>query len=285
MAILGSKKNKAELRELEMTVLQIQRRWGPKALRRLEASTAGIEIPHIPTGFDKLDKALGIGGIPRSRITEILGPITSGKTTIALKIIAYAQDRKDIAAYIDLSRTLDPDYAFRCGVDLRKLLIVQPDSGREALAIANSLVSSRGLAAIVFDSVSSLLGETSSPQLMSEALRQLTGPLADSACALIFLTSLCFGGPCGISIPRGGPCVTDITQGGPSSKDNYLSGFALSHYASVRLLVGREKWIKRYGDITGYRAEVTVVKNKLAPAGKRVSVSITFNGTVKGNGT
>lgn len=275
MAILGSKKNKAELRELEMTVLQIQRRWGPKALRRLEASTAGIEIPHIPTGFDKLDKALGIGGIPRSRITEILGPITSGKTTIALKIIAYAQDRKDIAAYIDLSRTLDPDYAFRCGVDLRKLLIVQPDSGREALAIANSLVSSRGLAAIVFDSVSSLLGETSSPQLMSEALRQLTGPLADSACALIFLTSLCFGGP----------CVTDITQGGPSSKDNYLSGFALRHYASVRLLVGREKWIKRYGDITGYRAEVTVVKNKLAPAGKRVSVSITFNGTVKGNGT
>jgi len=262
---LGSKKDKTKWRDLEMTVLQIQRRWGPKALRRLEASTARVEIPHIPTGFRRLDKALGIKGIPRSRITEILGPVTSGKTTMALKIIAHAQGRKDMAAYVDLSRTFDPDYAFRCGVDLRKLLIVQPKSLREALTIANSLALSRGLGIIVFDSVASLLGETPSPQLMSEALRQLTVSLADSACALVFLTSLCFGGR--------------------SSKDNYPGGFALSHYASVRLLVEREKWIRRYGDIMGYKADVTVIKNKLAPAGKRVSVSITFNGTVKGNGT
>jgi recombination protein RecA len=150
-------------------------------------------------------------------------------------------------------------------VDLRKLLIVQPDSGREALAIANSLVSSRGLGVIVFDSVASMLGETFSPQLMSEVLGQLTGSLADSACAFVFLTSLCFGGP--------------------SSNSNYSSGFALSHYASVRLLVERERWIKRYGDIRGYRAEVEVIKNKLVPSGKRVSLSITFNGTVNGNGT
>ncbi len=114
---------------------------------------------------------MGIGGIPRGRITEILGPLTSGKTTMALKIIAHAQGLKDKAAYIDLSQTFDPDYAFRCGVDLRKLLIVQPNSGREALAIANSLVSSKGLGVMVFDSIASMLGETPSSQLMSEALR------------------------------------------------------------------------------------------------------------------
>jgi len=262
---LVSKKNKAKLKQLEMTVLQIQRRWGPKAIRKLGASRADVEIPHIPTGFGKLDKALGIGGIPRGRITEILGSLTSGKTTIALKIIAHAQGLKDKAAYIDLSQTFDPDYAFRCDVDLRKLLIVQPDSGREALAIANSLVLSKGLGVMVFDSVASMLGETISPQLMSEALRQLAGSVADSACALIFLTSLCFGGP--------------------SSNHNYPSGFALSHYASLRLLVERERWIKRYGDIRGYKAEVEVLKNKLAPSGKRVNVSITFNGTVNGNST
>ena len=265
MAALSSKKNRAKQKKLEMTVLQIQRRWGPKALRKLEVSKAGAEVPHIPTGFGKLDKALGIGGIPRSRISEIIGPVTSGKTTIALKIIAHAQGQKDAAAYIDLSQTFDPDYAFRCGVDLTKLVIVQPNSGREALAIANSLVLSRSLGVIVFDSVSSLLGESPSPQLMSEALRQFSGSLADSACALLFLTSLYFGGP--------------------SSKDNYPSGLALSHYASLRLLVERERWIKRYGDVRGYTAEVEVIKNKLAPAGKKVSVSITFNGTVNGNGT
>jgi recombination protein RecA len=248
-----------------MTVLQIQKRFGPKAIRKLEASKVDVEIPHIPTGFGKLDEALGIGGIPRSRMTEILGPLTSGKTTLALKIIAHAQGLKDKAAYIDLSQTFDPDYAFRCGVDSRKLLIVQPNSSREALAIAHSLILSRGLGVMVFDSVASMLGETVSPQLMSEALRQLTGSLADSTCALIFLTPLCFGGP--------------------SSEHNYPSGFALSHYASVRLLVERERWIKRYGDIRGYRAEVEVIKNKLAPSGKRVSLSITFNGTVNGNGT
>ena len=265
MTDLGARKNKAKLRRLETTVRQIQRRWGPEAIRKLEAPKADAETPHIPTGFDKLDKALGIGGIPRSRITEILGPLTSGKTTIALKIIAHAQGLKDKAAYIDLSQTFDPDYAFRCGVDLTKLLIVQPNSAREALAIANSLVLSKSLGVIVFDSVASMLGERPSPQLMSEALRQLIGCLADSACALIFLTSLCFGGP--------------------SSNHNYPSGFALSHYASVRLLVERERWIRRYGDIRGYGAEVEVIKNKLAPAGKCVNVSITFNGTVNGNGT
>ena len=262
---MGLKRNKAKQRKLEMTVRAIQMRWGARALHKLGTSATTVKVPHIPSGFPALDQALGIGGIPRGRVTEILGPLTSGKTTIALKIIAHAQGLKDKAAYIDLSQTLDPDYAFRCGVDLRRLLIVQPNSAREALAIANSLVSSKGLGVIVFDSVASMLGETPSPQLMSEALRQLTGSLADSACALIFLTSLCFGGP--------------------SSKHNYPSGFALSHYASLRLLVERERWLKRYGDIRGYRAEVEVIKNKLAPSGKRVNVSITFNGTVNGNST
>ena len=262
---MASKKRRAKQKKLEMTVLQIQKRFGSKALRKLEASKTAMGTPHVPTGFSNLDRALGIGGVPRSRITEILGPLTSGKTTIALRLIAHAQGQKDKAAYIDLSQTFDPDYAYRCGVDLRKLLIVQPNSGREALSIGNSLILSRGIGVIVFDSVSSLLGDPLSPQLMSEALRQISGSLTNSACALIFLTSLFFGKP--------------------SSKDNYPSGFALSHYASIRLAVERERWIKRYSDVRGYTAEVEVIKNRLAPAGKKVSLSITFNGTVDGNGT
>jgi recombination protein RecA len=248
-----------------MTVQAIQKRWGPKAIRKLEASSTTVEIPHIATGFPALDRALGIGGIPRGRITEILGAPTSGMATLALKLIARAQEDRDTAAYLDLSYTFDPDYAARCNVSLERLLLIRPHSGREALEITTSLIAGGGIGVLVFDSMSQLLGETHGPQLMSAALRQLVGVLAESPCALIFLTPLYFG---------------DAT-----SQDNYPSGFALPHYATVRLLIEKERWLKRRGDVRGYRARVTVIKNKLAPSGKSATIEITFNGIVNGNST
>ena len=248
-----------------MTVQAIQKRWGPKAIRKLEASATKMEIPHIPTSFPALDKAMGIGGIPRSRITEMLGAPTSGMATLSLKLIAKAQEDKDTAAYLDLSYTFDPDYAARCDVSLDRLLLIRPHSGREALEITHSLIAGGGMGVLVFDSVSHLLGETHGPQLMSAALRQLVGVLAESPCALVFLTPLYFG---------------DAT-----SQANYPSGFALPHYATVRLLIEKERWLKRRRDVRGYRARVTVIKNKLAPSGKSAAIEITFNGVVNGNST
>jgi len=248
-----------------MTVQAIQKRWGPKAIHKLEASATKMEIPHIPTSFPALDRALGIGGIPRGRITEILGAPTSGMATLSLKLIAKAQEDKDTAAYLDLSYTFDPDYAARCDVSLDRLLLIRPHSGREALEITHSLIAGGGMGVLVFDSVSHLLGETHGPLLMSAALRQLVGALAESPCALVFLTPLYFG---------------DAT-----SQANYPSGFALPHYATVRLLIEKERWLKRRRDVRGYRARVTVIKNKLAPSGKSAAIEITFNGVVNGNST
>ena len=266
MAALGSKKNKAKLAKLEMTVRTIQKRWGPKAIRKLEASATTIEIPHIPTGFPALDRVLGIGGIPRGRVTEILGAPTSGMATLALKLIAKAQQEdRDTAAYVDLSYTFDPDYAVRCGVSLERLLLVRPHNGREALEITTSVIAGGGIGVLVFDSVSQLLGETHGPQLMSAALRQLAGALAESPSALVFLTPLYFGNA--------------------ASEDNYPSGFALPHYAAVRLLIEKERWLKKRRDVRGYRARITVIKNKLAPGHKSTTIEITFNGVVNGNST
>ena len=248
-----------------MTVKAIQKRWGTKAIRRLEAPATKMEIPHIPTGFPALDRALGIGGIPRGRVTEILGAPTSGMATLALKLIAKAQEDRDSAAYLDLSYTFDPDYAARCGVSLDRLLLIRPHSGREALEITTSLIAGGGIGVLVFDSISCLLAETHGPQLMSAALRQLVGILAESPCALVFLTPLYFGDA--------------------ASKDNYPSGFALPHYAAVRLLIEKERWIRRRRDVRGYRARVTVIKNKLAPSEKSATIEITFNGVVNGNST
>jgi len=260
---VGSKNKK--MKRLEMTVAAVQRRWGPKALRRLEASATTAEIPHIPTGFPDLDKALGIGGVPRGRVTEILGTPTSGMATLALRIIVSAQADGDTAAYLDLGCTFDPDYAARCGVNPARLLLVRPHTGGEALEIAHSLIASGAAGVLVFDSVSQLLAEPHGAQAMSAALRRLIGTLAGSPCALIFLTPLYFG---------------DAT-----SLHNYPSGFALPHYAAVRLLIEKERWIRKRRDVRGYQARVTVHKNRLAVVGQQVTIAITFNGVVNGNST
>jgi len=259
---LSPKSREAKWKTLESTVLNVQQRWGTAALRKMGRSPGRAStVPHLSSGLSSLDAALGIGGIPSGRITELLGAPTSGKTTLANIIIANAQRRGSMAAYVDLSQTFDPYYAAKCGVNLRSLVIAQPYSGAEALEMTISLVSSGSVSVLVFDSVSDMLAEYISPQFLSSALGHLAGCTSKSHCAMIFLTSL--------------------TAGGLSSPANYPNGFGLPYYASVRLLIERERWLRRHGDVWGYSARMTVTKNKLAAPGKRVLIRFAFNGEVK----
>ncbi|GIK36982.1 MAG: hypothetical protein BroJett011_08150 [Chloroflexota bacterium] len=258
---MSSRKRK----RLESTVAAIQQRWGTKALYPAERANPTAEVPHIPTGFSSLDKAMGIGGIPRGRLTELLGAPTSGMVTLALKIIANAQAAGDIAAYVDLGSTFDPDYAARCHINLAKLLLVRPRTGQDALEIVQSLIASRGIGVLVFNSITHLIADPHGAQTLSVALRQLPSILAKSSCAPIFLTPLQFG---------------DV-----QSKANYPSGFALPNYTTIRLLLEKERWLHRGRDVRGYEARVIVIRNKLGPEGQDARIAITFNGVVKGDST
>ena len=246
-------------RRLEMTVAAIRQQWGTRAIRRARQTPA--TIPHISPSFASLDEALGIGGIPRGRITEIAGAPTSGMATTALKILANAQAGDGTAIYLDLDRTFDPHYAARCGLDLTRLLIVHPYDERQALAILQDFILGGGASAVVFDIPYQLLAR---PQQLGQALAttlgRLIAPLAKTAAALIFLTAL---------PPRA-----------QSSLDRYPDHLTIPHYATVRLFIDKERWLYQREDIRGYQAQVHVVKNKLGPAGAHVSIAITFNGTV-----
>ena len=246
---------------LDMAVEAIQQRWGTRALRKAAKPRT---IPHIPTSFEALDQALGIGGIPRGRVTEMLGAPTSGMSTLALKTASQAQSKGDTIIYLDLAHTFDPDYADRCGVNLSQLILARPHSGLEGLEIAWAFVADGSAGLIIFDSIADLLLESRSHQALSTTLRQLVGALANSLCALVFLTPLYFGDA--------------------ASASNYPSGFALAHYASLRLLIQRARWITYRSDIVGYQAEITTLKNKMAPMGAPTKIDIRFDGIVQGNG-
>ncbi|HBY92593.1 MAG: DNA recombination/repair protein RecA [Ardenticatenaceae bacterium] len=241
---------------LERIVGQIQRRWGPKALHRLGPSAPAATIPSVPTGFPDLDQALGIGGVPRGRITELLSTPTSGMMTLALRVIAHAQAAGSPAVALDLGGTFDPEYAARSGVNLDTLLLVHPRTAVEALEIAQTLIASGGVGVLVFDSIAHLLAEPEGSRMLSAALRRLIGPLAGSPCALLFLN----------------PLSPDDTM----SVATAPSGLALPHYAAVRLLLEKEQWLHRRRDVLGYQVRVTVLKNKLAAAHRPVPIAITF---------
>ena len=245
---------------LGLAVAQIERQFGKGAIMRLGAQPAALDIAVISTGAISLDAALGVGGIPRGRVSEIYGPEASGKTTLALHLIAEVQATGGIAAFIDAEHALDPVYAQKLGVKTDELLISQPDTGEQALEIAETLVRSGAIDVIVVDSVAALVpkaeidGEMGDAQmglqarLMSQALRKLTGIISKSRTAMIFINQLRQK----IGMFVGNPETTN-------------GGNALKFYASVRLDVRRIGQIKEGDETTGSRVRVKVVKNKVAP--------------------
>jgi recombination protein RecA len=257
---MGKKRTKQ--RQLEMAVAGIQQRYGSLALVRGRTPTNGIGatvvVPHISTGFASLDQALGIGGLARGRVSEILGPATSGKTTLVLKLLAQAQADGGQVGYVDYAHSFDPDYAYRCGLDLSRLLVAVPYDLGEALAITEALATSGALSALVFDGPDVLWSDAGAAPLLTACLDRMITFLARAGTVVLFLHSPMDRGSLGLS--------------------------ALAHHATVRLHIARERWLRHHSDIRGYEAKVEILKNRLGPAGRAVTVAIKFNGTVRGNG-
>jgi recombination protein RecA len=241
---------------LHRVITAIQRRWGQRALRRFGQTPANAAIPVVPTGFTDLDAALAIGGLPRGRITEVMGLPTSGATTIVLRTLALAQAQGDRVGYIDMHTTFDAEYARWCGVTLDTLLLVRPRQPVEALDIISALVASHGLGVLVVHDLALLQETRPGFAALSTALRVLAAPLASSPCALIVLTPLPF-------------------------RPEYIrtlgvSGSALAHAAALRLHIAREAWLDDANQPLGCCTRITVLKSKFAAPDSTAKILITF---------
>ena len=256
---------------LESTLANLTKRFGEGTIMRLGEATH-LKVDVIPTGSLALDLALGVGGVPRGRVTEIYGPESSGKTTICQHIVAEAQKTGGLAAFIDMEHALDPTYAARCGVDVENLYIAQPDTGEQALEIAEALVRSGAMDVVVVDSVAALVPRAEiegdmgdahmglQARLMSQALRKLSGAIKQSNTAMIFTNQLRMK----IGVMFGNP---ETTSGGR----------ALKFYSSVRLDVRRIQSIKDKGEVVGNRTRVRVTKNKVAAPFRQAEFDIMYN--------